>query len=67
MTTVECKVGDHVRLKQDLPVAVAGTEGVVQRLVYDAQDQVTAVVILLDFGGGDKRGTTVFPHEVEKV
>jgi hypothetical protein len=67
MTTVECKAGDRVRLKLDLPVAAAGTEGTVQRLVYDGKKQVTAVDILLDLGAGDKRGTTVFPQEIEKV
>jgi hypothetical protein len=67
MTTGEYKVGDRVRLKCDLPVAPAGTVGTVQRFIYDEQRHVTAIEILIDFGDGDLRGTTLFPDEIERV
>lgn len=62
------QVGDCVRLTCDLPIAGAGTEGVIKTVIRDEQQQVKALTILV--AGGDSThtyGTTVFPREVEVV
>lgn len=67
MTDVQdYQVGDCVRLICDLPVADAGTEGVVQKVVRDDQ-QVTALDIFIAADNAHTFGTTVFPREVELV
>lgn len=68
MTDVQqCQVGDRVRLTCDLPVAGAGTEGVVQKVICDDQQQVTALDIFVEQDSTHTFGTTVFPREVEIV
>jgi hypothetical protein len=68
MTDVQdIQVGDRVRLTRDLPVAGAGTEGVVQKVVRDDQQQVTGLVIFVAGDSTHTFGTTVFPREVEVV
>lgn len=63
----EYQVGDCVRLTRDLPVAAAGTEGVVQTLVRDDRQQITALTIFVAGDNAHTFGTTVFPCEVEVV
>ena len=68
MTDVpDYQVGDCVRLICDLPVAGAGTEGVIQKVVRDDQQQVTAIDIFVAADNAHTFGTTVFPREVEVV
>jgi hypothetical protein len=61
------QVGDCVRLTCDLPVACAGTEGVVKTVVRDEQQQIQALTIFVAGDSAHTYGTTVFPREVEVV
>lgn len=61
------QVGDYVRLTCDLPVAGAGTEGVIKEVVRDECQQIKALTIFVDGDSAHTFGTTVFPREVEVV
>lgn len=66
--THDYQVGDCVRLTRNLPMAGAGTEGVVKTVVRDEHQQVKALTILVaDGDNANTFGTTVFPCEVEIV
>jgi hypothetical protein len=63
----EFQVGDCVRLICDLPVAAAGTEGVIKAVKRDDNQQIMTLTIFVCLDPAHTYGTGVFPHEVEIV
>jgi hypothetical protein len=57
--------GDRVRIVQANPSTSVGETGVIFKVKRDASGTIIALDIMLDDEPKTKRGTTVYPREVE--